>query len=82
MSWQGITVAEHHGTGLSPVTCHLSPVTCQFGCELGRLQVLLAASADAKSKDKEGKTPCDLAQKNEDLKGTKAHWPLNDAQYN
>ena len=68
-------MAEHHYTGLSPVTC-------QFGCELVRLQVLLAASADAKSKDKEGKTPCDLAQKNEDLKGTKAYWALKDAQYN
>ena len=34
MSWQGITVAEHHCTGLSPVTCHLP---CQCGCELGQI---------------------------------------------
>ena len=82
----GADVMARDNGGRTPrhwaVTCHLSPVTCQFGCELGRLQVLLAASADAKSKDKEGKTPCDLAQKNEDLKGTKAYWALKDAQYN
>ena len=33
-------------------------------------------------KNKEGKTPWDLAQGNEGLKGTKAYWALNDAQYN
>ena len=46
------------------------------------IQALLAAGADAKAKDTEGKTPWDLAQENEDLKGTKAYWSLNDAQYN
>ena len=35
-----------------------------------------------RAKDKYGKTPWDLAQENEKLKGTKAYWALNDAQYN
>jgi hypothetical protein len=40
------------------------------------------AGADAKTKNKNGKTPWDLVQKNEKLKGTKGYWALNDAQYN
>ena len=46
------------------------------------IQALLAAGADAKAKDKDGETPWALAQENEKLKGTKAYWALNDAQYN
>ena len=46
------------------------------------IQPLLDAGADAKAKNKRGKTPWDLAQENEKLKGTKAYWALNDAQYN
>ena len=46
------------------------------------IRALIAAGADAKTKNKEGKTPWDLAQENEKLKGTKAYWALNDAQYN
>ena len=46
------------------------------------IQPLLDAGADAKAKNKEGKTPWDLAQENYELKGTKAYWALNDAQYN
>ena len=46
------------------------------------IQPLLDAGADAKAKNEEGKTPWDLAQKNEKLKGTKGYWALNDAQYN
>jgi ankyrin repeat protein len=46
------------------------------------VQALLAAGADGKAKNKEGKTPWDFAQENEKLKGTKAYWALNDAQYN
>lgn len=45
------------------------------------IQTLLDAGADAKAKEKEGKTPWDLAQENEDLKNTKAYRALNDAQY-
>ena len=45
------------------------------------IQALLAAGADAKAKDKDGETPWALAQENEKLKGTKAYWALNDAQY-
>ena len=45
------------------------------------IQVLLDAGADAKAKDEEGKTPWDYAQENEKLKGTKAYWALNAAQY-
>ena len=43
---------------------------------------LLDAGADAKAKNQKGKTPWDFAQTNEKLKGTKAYWALNDAQYN
>ena len=46
------------------------------------IQPLLDAGADSKAKNEEGKTPWDYAQKNDDLKGTKAYWALNDAQYN
>jgi ankyrin repeat protein len=42
---------------------------------------LLKAGADAKMKDSDGKTAFDYAKKNENLKGTKAYWALNDAQY-
>ena len=51
-------------------------------CKPGVIQALLAAGADAKAKNKEGKIPWDFAQNNEDLKGTKGYWALNDAQYN
>ncbi|MDE0784613.1 MAG: ankyrin repeat domain-containing protein, partial [Planktomarina sp.] len=44
------------------------------------IQVLLTGGADAKAKDKNGKTPWDYAEDNEDLKGTKAYWALNEAQ--
>lgn len=46
------------------------------------IQVLLDAGADANAKAEESKTPWDYAQENEELKGTKAYWALNDAQYN
>jgi ankyrin repeat protein len=51
-------------------------------CWAGVIQVLFIAGADAKAKNKNGYTPWDIAQKNEKLKGTKAYWALNDAQYN
>jgi ankyrin repeat protein len=54
---------------------------CSF-CEAGVIQALLDSVADAKAKNKDGRTPWDLAQKNEKLKGTKAYWALNDAHYN
>ena len=44
------------------------------------IQALLDAGANAKAK--EGKTPWDYSQNNEELKGTKGYWALNDAQYN
>ena len=43
--------------------------------------ILLKVGADAKAKDIEGKTAWNWAQGNEKLKGTKAYWALNDAQY-
>ena len=54
---------------------------CLIICKPGTIQVLLAAGADAKAKAKNGKTPWDLVQKTEKLKGTKGYWALNDAQY-
>jgi ankyrin repeat protein len=46
------------------------------------IQALLDAGADKKVKDKHGKTPWDLAKKNEKLKGAKGYGALNDAQHN
>ena len=53
----------------------------QYGTS-ANIQPLLDAGADAKAKNKLGKTPWDFAQENDKLKGTKAYWALNDAQYN
>ena len=45
------------------------------------IQALLTAGADAKAKNKEGKTPWDYAQNTKDLKGPKGYWALNDSHY-
>ena len=45
-------------------------------------QALLDAGSDAKAKNKYGITPWDLAQENDQLRGRKGYWALNDAQYN
>ena len=42
---------------------------------------LLGAGADAKLSDELGHLPIDAAKENPKLKGTKAYWALNDAQY-
>ena len=42
------------------------------------LCLLLNAGADPNARTEEGKTPGDLAQKNEALKGTEAYRRLND----
>ena len=55
-----------------------------WAAEMGtpaNIQVLLDAGADGKAKNKNGETPWDSAQENEELKGTKAYWALNDARY-
>jgi ankyrin repeat protein len=59
-----------------------SATYCDWECKPGIIQALLAAGADEKAKNKDGKTPWDLAQNNKALKGTKDYWALNDAQYN
>jgi ankyrin repeat protein len=45
------------------------------------ITALLSAGADAKVKDKDGKTAFDYAQDNWSLKGTYAYWKLNDARF-
>ncbi|MDB2423806.1 hypothetical protein N9X05_17905 [Paracoccaceae bacterium] len=78
----GADVMARGGLGDTPLH---DAVECFRGlliCDVGRVQVLLHAGADAKAKNKEGKTPWDYAQNNERLKGTKNYWALNDAQYN
>lgn len=45
------------------------------------ITILLKAGADAKAKDKVGRTAFDYAKDNEKLKGADAYWKLNDAQY-
>ena len=51
-----------------------------FGNSKGIL-VLLVAGAEPKAKNQYGQTPWDLAQDNEELKGTEAYWALNDARF-
>ena len=45
------------------------------------IESLLKAGADAKAKDKEGKTVIDHAKDNEKIYKTKAYWKLNELQY-
>ena len=45
------------------------------------IEALLKAGANAKAKDKEGKTAADHAKENEKLYKTQAYWKLNDLQY-
>jgi ankyrin repeat protein len=60
-------------TGMTPL--HMAA----WGDFPANIQALLIAGADAKPKNKNGKTPWDLVQKNKKIKG---YWALNDAQYN
>ena len=46
------------------------------------VQALLAAGADAMMRTAMGRTPWDIAQDNEKLKGTDAYWRLNGARFN
>ena len=45
------------------------------------IMLLLDNNADGKLKGADGKTPFQSAKGNPNLKGTKAYWALNDAQY-
>ena len=45
------------------------------------VKVLLDAGVDASVKSNDGKTAWDLAQDNEQLKGTDAYWKLNDLRF-
>ena len=45
------------------------------------VQALLAAGADPTAKTWDGKTPFDLLQENDKLKGTDVYWRMNDLQY-
>ena len=51
------------------------------GEESGVIESLLEAGADPKAINDNGKTPWDLAQRNDALKDTKSYWALNDARY-
>jgi ankyrin repeat protein len=55
--------------------------SCSYLCNSEVILLLMNAGADAKAKDVEGKSPWDLARKNEYLKDTDGYWALNDAQY-
>ena len=45
------------------------------------IETLLRAGANAKAKDKKGKTAVDHAKENEKLYKTKVYWKLNELQY-
>ena len=45
------------------------------------ISVLLKNGANAHAKDKDGNRAIDLVSENENIKGTKAYWELNDASY-
>ena len=45
------------------------------------VEMLLKAGANAKTKDKKGKTAADHAKDNEKIYKTKVYWKLNQAQY-
>ena len=45
------------------------------------IEALLKAGADAKAKDKEGKTALDHAKDNKKIYKTKVYWKLNELQY-
>jgi len=45
------------------------------------IEALLKAGANAKTKDKKGKTAADHAKDNEKIYKTKVYWKLNQAQY-
>ena len=72
-----VNVNALYKNGSTPL--HLAVASPFIGS--GAILALLNAGADAKSKDENGKTPWDIAQDKEKLKGTKAYWALNDAQY-
>ena len=46
------------------------------------IEALLDAGADAAARNSAGRTPWDLAQENEALKGSDAYWRLNDERFN
>lgn len=48
----------------------------------GSIEALLAAGADPKAKDNDGKTPWDYAQQNKTIKDTKSYWALHDVLFN
>ena len=45
------------------------------------IEALLKAGANARAKDKEGKTAVDYAKDNKKIYKTKVYWKLNEAQY-
>ena len=47
----------------------------------GVIEALLEARADPKAKNTGGTTPWDIAQLNDQLKGTKGYWALNEARF-
>ena len=46
------------------------------------VDVLLRAGANPLAQDEDGTTPWDLAQENDELKGSDAYWRMNDARFN
>ena len=45
------------------------------------VRALLDTGANGAARRERGETPFDLAEKNDDLRGTAAYWRLNDARF-
>ena len=74
----GLQIDSRTRTGNTPLH---EAAQCPLSCKSHVIPWLLSKGADPRAKNSDGKTPWDLAQENEELKGSKAFWALNDAYY-
>ena len=82
---ENIQVLVYHGrdvlakidSGATPL--HLA-ADCS-SCNLGIVEALLSAGADATSEDEAGKTPWNFAKENLKFESGEGHWVLNEARF-
>ena len=73
----GAEVMERTEEGNTP----LHSAVLQGSCGPGVIQDLLTAGANVNAKNNEGETPWYLAQKNDEVIGTKGYWALDEARF-